>query len=313
MSGNTASRGIITIAQGKQQYIDMAKKLAISLNYSNPGLKKALATDSKDPELKELYDEIIPTDNSLGIGIIQKLYMYDYSPFDETIFIDVDCLVVKNIDFLWKLFSGNNVGVMGRKVFDGELFGVPVKQLGEKLGLSYIPAFNGGTYYFKKNPRAKAVYDKAKELVSRYDELGIARHRGNINEEPLMSIALGLFNEEPVNDDGMGMYTPVGQSGVFKMDVLKGYCEFYKYGKKVTPAIMHFGLGHTQAFHYKREVLKLDLVYYKKIPAGLVSASVNFLYNPLYVAYVLAYRTAKSLLKGEKFKMSPLMPMFRFE
>src|ERR1700749_1001205 len=111
-------RGILTIAQGKKQYIDLAKSLAISLNIHNPGLKKALVTDSDDPELKELYDMVIMADNSIGIGFLQKLYIRDYTPFDETLFIDVDCLCVKSIDFLWGPFNKCDVSVIGRKVFE---------------------------------------------------------------------------------------------------------------------------------------------------------------------------------------------------
>ncbi len=306
-------RGILTIAQGKQQYINMAKELAMSLNISNPGLKKALATDSDDPELKLLFDVIIPTNDSFGIGIVQKLYMFDYSPFNETLFIDVDCLVLKDINFLFEEFRNKDVSVIGRKVIEGKLFGFSVKEMQAKLNLAFVPTFNGGTYYFKKNEKALCVFEKAKEYLRQYDSLGIDRHRGKINEEPLMSLAMGIYNQEPIDDHGKGMYTPVGQSGQFRMDVLREYCEFIKNGIKVNPAIMHFGFGHTQAFHYRRETMKLKLVYYYHIPKIVSSMLVNIVYNPPYVGYVFFYRLIKTIVKRTKFKVFPLMPMFRFE
>jgi hypothetical protein len=307
------SKGIITIAQGSKRYINMAKELAISLSISNPGLKKALATDSDDPELKLLYDVIIPTNSAFGIGIVQKLYMLDYSPFDETLFIDVDCLVLKDINFLFEEFCKKDVSVIGKKVTEGKIFGFSVNEMKTKLKLLFIPTFNGGTYYFKKTPKAQNVFEKAKEYLQQYDSLGIDRHRGNINEEPLMAIAMGFYEQEPIDDKGKGMYTPVGQKGVFKMDVLRGYCEFYKRDVKVSPAIMHFGGGYPEAFHYRREILKMHLYYKYKFPKIIASVIVNCSYNPVYIVYVFLYRIFKKIIKGGALKFTPLMPMFRFE
>ncbi|MCX6295600.1 MAG: hypothetical protein NTX97_05965 [Bacteroidetes bacterium] len=307
------NKGVLTIAQGKQQYIDLAKNLAISLSIHNPGLKKALVTDSNDPELKKLYDIVIPIDKSIGIGFIQKLYIRDYTPFDETLFIDVDCLVVSDINFLWEPFNKCDVSVIGRKVFEGELFGFSLLDIQNRLGVKYVISFNGGVYYFKKNEKAKMIFDKSKDIVKNYDAYNIVKVRGEIADEPLMSLAMGLHNQEPIDDHGKGMYTPVGQNGHFKMDVLREYCDFNKNGKVVSPAIMHFGFGHTQAFHYRREKMKLKLVYYYRIPKIVASMLVNVVYNPPYIGYVFLYRLIKTIVKRTKFKVFPLMPMFRFE
>lgn len=306
-------RGVLTIAQGKKQYIELAKNLAISLSIHNKDLKKALVTDSTDPELYELYDFVIPADSSAGIGFLQKLYVRDYTPFDETLFIDVDCLCVRNIDFLWEPFSKCDVSVIGRKVGEGELFGFSLPDIQKALGLKYVISFNGGVYYFKKNDKARLIYNKAKDIVRNYAAYNLVKVRGEIADEPLMSLAMGMYEQEPVNDYGKGMYTPVGQTGQFRMDVLKGFCEFIKNGRKVTPAIMHFGFGHTRAFHYRRESLKLKLVHYYNFPAGLSSLLVNLIFNPPYIIYVFIYRLAKSIAGKAKFKLLPLMPMFRFE
>jgi hypothetical protein len=311
--GSKMERGVLTIAQGKKQYIDLAKNLAISLAIHNPDLKKAIVTDSDDPELRQLYDVVIPADNSIGIGFLQKLYIWDYTPFDETLFIDVDCLTVRDIEFLWRPFSGCDVSVIGRKVFEGELFGFPLADIQSRLGLEYVISFNGGVYYFKKNEKAKIIFDLAKDIVKNYDNYNIVKVRGEIADEPLMSLAMGMHQQEPIDDKGVGMYTPVGQKGRFKMDVLRGYCEFLKSGRKVSPAIMHFGFGHTQAFHYQRERKKLRLVYYYRFPNYLSSILVNAVYNPPYIIYVFIYRLIKSIAGKAKFKLFPLMPMFRFE
>ncbi|HET8964388.1 MAG TPA: hypothetical protein VFM99_10835, partial [Chitinophagales bacterium] len=207
----------------------------------------------------------------------------------------------------------SNVSVIGRKVFEGKLFGAEIKEVKKKLHLNYMISFNGGVYYFKNTEKTKEIFNKAKELIDQYSLLGIELMRGEKNEEPLFSIAMSISNEAPVDDQGEGMYTPMGQAGVFKMDSLKGQCEFYKHGRKVSPAIMHFGGGYPEAFHYRREVCKIKLVYKYRLPKLPVSLIVNLIFNPAYTCYVFVYRILKFLLKGTKLKFKPLMPMFRFE
>ncbi|MEJ8801769.1 hypothetical protein [Pontibacter sp. H249] len=307
------TRGIITIATGNKRYLEMAKNLAKSLTLNMPSVSKAVITDSIDHEFHSYYDFVIPVDKGKGNGIIQKLYIYDYSPFDETIFIDVDCLVVREFNFLWTLFQNEDVSVIGRKVFSGKIWGSTIENFKAKLNIEYLLSFNGGVYYFKKNKIAEQVFNKAKTLVTSYDELGIDRHRGGINEEPLMSLAMGIFRMNSIDDERLGMYTPVNLKGTINIDVLKGKCEFVKGDTLVSPAIMHFGGGYPEAFHYRRESRKIDLVYQFKLNRSFTSSLVNIIYNSLYVPYVFIYRLIKCLIKGEKMKLKPLIPTFRFE
>ena len=273
-----------------------------------------MVTDSKDSELKKYYASVIPIDPSLGSGFSQKVHMYQYTPFQKTLFIDVDCLVIRNIDFLWNLFEGHEVSVLGRKVTSGPFIGTTIELLKLQFTFDYLPTFNGGVYYFEKSKGAQEVFNLAIDIFkNKYDSLKLGKFSGTPGDEPAMAIAMGVYSMQPVNDNKLGMFTPVGQKGVFKMDALEGFCEFYKHGEKVNPAIMHFGGGYPEAFHYRREALKIKLVYHYKLPQKLISLFVNILYNPVYIVYVFSYRLMKFIFKGEKMKLTPIMPMFRFE
>jgi hypothetical protein len=311
--GYSGENGIITIAQGKKRYIDMAVNLAISLRASSPGIPLAVITDSTDENLKKYFDFIIPINPDYGIGLIQKLRIYEYSCFEKTLFIDADCLAVRPVEFLFRLFSGHEISCIGHKRTSGKLFGLEANEIMERFSIPYVIGHNGGVYYFKKGEKARVVFEEAIRLLKEYDSIGIERLRGNINEEPLLAFAMSIHRIEPVDDKGEGMRTPVGQRGVFKIDVLKGYCEFYKYDEKVSPAIMHFGGNYPEAFHYLREVKKLHLVYYYKLSPLIAGFAVNMIYNTSYTVYVFVYRIIKKVLKGGRFSLTPIMPMFRFE
>lgn len=309
-----AEKGILIIAQGKQRYIDMAFTIAMSIKLTNPDLQLALVTDSSDDGLKKYYHYIIPIDPAYGIGFSQKMRMYQYSPFQKTMFIDVDCMIIKDINFLWEMFNGHEMSVMGKKKKSGPYIGTTIEALKNFYDFDYLPSFNGGVYYFEKSKQAERIFELAITIFEKkYDELKLWKFDGKPGDEPAMAIAMGVYGVSPVDDNKNGMYTPVGQSGVFKMDALQGVCEFYKNGEKVTPAIMHFGGGYPEAFHYRREQAKIKLVYHYKLPKPLASFFVNACYNPVYIAYVFVYRLLKSVLKRQKLKLTPVMPMFRFE
>jgi hypothetical protein len=309
----SAKRGILTLAQGHQRYIDMAIRLAESIRLNSPGLPMAVVTDRPENEMKPWFDVVVEVNPQHGKGLIQKLFLYDYSPFEETIFIDADCLAVRDFSFLWDLFSDKEVSAIGECLTTGTWAGMLVEQTCANLNIPYIVQLNGGVYFFRKGNVAASVYQSAQALIERYDEIGIARLRGQINEEPLISLAMSMHAQTPVDDQGNGMRTPVGQSGVFEMDILKQFCAFQKHGIRVTPAIMHFGGGYPEAFHYRREVRKMDLHLKYKLPKPLASFLVNTGRNSVYGIYVLVYRIVKSLLGKARLKFRPALPMFKFE
>src|SRR5438105_8926527 len=65
-----------------------------------------------------------------------------------------------------------------------------------------MPRFNGGIYYIEKGAPATKIYETARHLQSCYDALGFHRHRGWVNEEPLISLAMAIHAESPLEDDG---------------------------------------------------------------------------------------------------------------
>lgn len=301
--------GVLVIAYGRQKYINMAGNLAISLRLKNPGLPIALVTDdTQNSKLKSLYDIIIPVDPNLGKGLIQKLYMIDYSPFQRTMFIDSDCLVVGKLDFLFNALAGRNIAVVGNTLTEGEWLGINISAFIQKYQLPYLIPFNGGMYYFEKTDTAKQIFQMARELSHKYDDLGFMAHNEGRNEEPLMSYAMAKYHEKPyVDEQKSSMYTPIGIRGSLHIDILTGYCSFIKYTQKVAPTIVHFPGSFSDSFFYKREVIKAKISNNQKLPTKWISAVVNFVSNAFYISFIFFYRTYL-IVKGKKCQFLPLMP-----
>lgn len=267
---------IITIATGKKLYIDLAVNLARSffLWHRSTDMSFYIVTDNPQlfPDDIIRSVKIIPIKpGELGEGFSPKLYLDKLAPDGQTLFIDSDCLIFGDLSFIFKQFKGHSVSVVGNYIEDGEWFG-DVSAICQQFNIPYLPKFNGGIYYLEKGAEATEVYDKARDLEKQYDQIGFKRLRNRPNDEVLMALAMQLFNQKPVDDDGTIMAEFVNfQSGI-KSDLLSGTVELYNtpshpnyqptwHLKVATPRIVHFLGHHNQLFPYVKEVRQLKYLF----------------------------------------------------
>lgn len=310
--------GIITIATGNKRFIKLAKNLALSLSINNPGWARAVLTDSNDSELNELFDFVINFNEKIEAGFIHKLYMYDYSPFKETLFIDSDSLVIAPIDELFKKMKVSDVSAQGFKFTDRIWAGVHASKVLEYTKAKYLIMHNGGIYYYKKSLLSEKVFAEAKRLLDDYNKIGFYKLRGKTAHEPLMSTAMSIHGMNAFDDENMGMRTFVDISSELKINVIQSICEFYEFlgdkRRKVNPIIVHFSGSHADWFHYKREATKLKLcIKFEWMSRNLINSITNIIYNPPYILFIFIYRLLKAILGKEKFKLRPLMPTLRYK
>jgi len=302
--------GILTIATGEERYINMAKLLAISLIKTDPEIKRAIVTDRPAFEFDGLYDIVIPCRSDVGTGLFHKLYLDQYTPFEETLFIDADSIIIRSIISTISLCRNHAFVVFGDQISSGDWY-MDVRAICRRFSLPSIPLFNGGIYYFKDKVIAKKVYEKARELSQNYTSLKLHEFRGSINEEPLISIAMALCGLDAVDDKGKGMRTPIGIIGKLNIDVLNHQCSFQKENELTEPAIMHFAGSYADAFHYCREKTKLLLWWYcRPVPTWLLSFFVNITFNSVYGTFVFFKRVAKVILKRKKLEFNNYLPVF---
>jgi len=291
------NRGFITIAVGAY-YRYLAKYLAISYRLnSNNYYPLAVVTDEGTEELEKYYDSVIVTEDEINDGYLYKLNLYKYSPFDETIFIDADSFVIRDISYYWELFQDSNFGVFGINSTNykgAKNFFNPEKVLAE-FDVTTIPKFNGGIYYFKKNEKAKKVFDDALALTDRYDEFEMPRFKNAevkhaaMGDEPLFSLAMVINQIKAVEDAERRSMFNLNGSSFLKMDVLNQTCFYLKNGKSTNPSLVHFGTDRTVQYHYKKEVIKMYLTTHFNINRKAVSL-ITFPYTALYVTGSFLYR-----------------------
>ncbi len=278
-------RSIITIASGKTLYWDMAVNLARSFlvwNNSN-SIEFYIVTDltEKLPADLDKIKVLRYEASALGKGFSSKLKLDRFSQTQRTLFIDADCLCVGRLDSVFDRFEGRAVSVLGGKISQGEWFG-DVTSLLAAFGLPSMPKFNGGIYYLEDSLLSCKVYEKARELETNYDELGLVRLRGRPNDELLMALGMAIHGLEALTDDGTIVGDLYSCPELRALSVHRGLSSlrnpsmsdinhrpWYPVGE-INPKIVHFLGDFTSCWQYRAEAMKLELVSRRRLPVWLV-------------------------------------------
>jgi len=104
-----ASKGFLFYAKG-EEFVKQAILSAMSIRVTNKDILISIMTnDDVDPKFNSLFDNIIPVpwvdnDNTF-YQINNRWKTYHATPYDQTIVLDTDTLVLQNIDMWWKFLN----------------------------------------------------------------------------------------------------------------------------------------------------------------------------------------------------------------
>lgn len=235
--------GLVTMAFGRQKYFDQAEHLARSLRLHMPDFKICLISD-RDYE-SPLFDLVVNMGTVETAGTVLKCRMYELSPFDETFFIDSDCIAVRDFsDELSRIRKWNFSPVCETylRAGDEDLWLEDVGTSLDAVGGVAFPKFNGGVYFFRKCSQAESFFETSLDILKNSKELGVLDFdSAGPGEETIFGLALAKLQSVDLYDDqGKLMRTPLNSKGKIEFSVLKGVCRIVKNGKLCEPAIGHF-------------------------------------------------------------------------
>jgi hypothetical protein len=253
--------GFMTIAMGHDKYIEQARILSLSLRRNMPGIPLAIVTDSQN--LAASADILIPPNSEIPVGVLQKVFLDEYTPFTETLFIDSDCVVtrpfLKELEQIRKFkFTPAIEKFTPANGKDEYIDCLPATL--KLIGGEKFPKFNGGIYFFKDGELSSLVFRTAREIHSDYRRYGIrAFDKSGPGEETVFALALsklGLL--DLYHDQGNLMRTPTGLKGKIFIDPLGGGCTFERYDGVVSPAICHFAGPYLLSVEYRLAAYSLE-------------------------------------------------------
>jgi|GEM_PF-742127 len=160
------NRGVLYIAMG-DGFFKEAELSAESLKKHNPELETCLITDEERES--EFFDQIKIEEPNKGSDKIQYI---DRSPFDQTLFLDTDTLIVDNITELFTLLEEFDIAMsqnpmrVSNNNFTGE------KNDFKNIPVAF-PELNGGIILFQNNEKFRQYSENVREFYrERQEEYG---------------------------------------------------------------------------------------------------------------------------------------------
>jgi hypothetical protein len=167
------SKGFVVVAQNTDNvdYVRQAYALALSIKYSQPVVNNvSIITNDIVPETyKPIFDNIIPIpwDDSASLStwkVENRWKVYHATPYDETIVLDTDMLVLSDISRWWDFCSNYDLHFCStvKNYKSEQIVTDPVHR--KTFIENNLPNVYYGLHYFKKSDAALEFY-KVLEFV----------------------------------------------------------------------------------------------------------------------------------------------------
>lgn len=166
------SKGFLVLAQNNKDtdYVRQAYALALSIKNKNPDANISLVTNDKlDPTQEIIFDKIIPipfndqAENS-SWKVENRWKLYHATPYEETIVLDADMLVMKDLSACWNFVKGKDLFFTSIvKDYKGRVI---TKSPYRKMFVENdLPNLYTGMFYFRKSDYALTFF-KLLEYIS---------------------------------------------------------------------------------------------------------------------------------------------------
>jgi hypothetical protein len=278
-------RAVLIISMGKPYYIGMGTSFARSFFHSNRGngIELIIATDNPQAFPKDVRDAARFTivEKHHGVGFHTKLHIDQLSDADQTLYVDADCLVYRDLTPAFQELATVPFGVKGIKRVKGGVKDYDdVEALMKKFNVPYVIQLMGATFFFDRSEVAGRVFQRARELDRQYEEHGFKIHRGQHSDEICYALAVGEEGIEPFPDDGSIRGDAIYFRTRLETNVLTGKTILENVPGKLgyqpnwpfrscSPAIIHFPNEFTEIPAYLVDVATLRFLYEKGLPPAL--------------------------------------------
>ena len=278
------SRGFVTIATGKEHYYRIAYNLLCSYRL-NAGRHPFAIICDRENRYTAAFDKVVllkdPAQNYMD-----KLRLFDCLPYEETIFIDADCLVYGDIDRWWTVFeAAGDFSVFGCAYDDlsTDSGWFKVDGMGKyKDSIKFVPSFSGGVYYLRNTQICSRVFETAKEAAAHYSDYPFAIFKKPA-DEPVIALGMAVMDCRPVDCSDVGLYT---YRRYTRAEIDVPSAEWYYIDKWRPIILIHWGNFGTMKAFYLFETSKVRRKLEGKTNDGFVWTVLyrfKLLYYALYV------------------------------
>lgn len=261
---NSKSRGILLIALGNPYYGQLAANLAASIKFTTSGklpihlVWSENALDHLTPQKMQMFDEVQECPHEMyhredgkRVYVKAKTHIYDLSKFDETIFLDVDVIMLqkrtlldafedlKHLDFTMECRSRINIG---NDDFADSYLWANAHDI--KRAYDFKDGFLYGLHsefiYFKKCEKVARYFETVKEVFAHPKVKMKHVFDGDIPDEFAFAIAMIKHRMYPHKCPYIPLYwylTDAKTLGTSKQKMLNNHYGYSVGGNATPPAV----------------------------------------------------------------------------
>jgi len=186
------TQGYLMLAQNSiDDYVKQACLCAMSLHATNKSPKISLVTNDPVPnEYLEYFDQIIeiPWGDAAAESswkIENRWKLYHVSPYDETVVIDTDMLVLQDLSSWWTFLSNYDIYFTSNVyTYRGQLVTDTFYRRG--FIANDLPSLYTGFHYFKKSDRALEFYTWMELITNNWELFYGNFHKKHYPKHPSM-------------------------------------------------------------------------------------------------------------------------------
>ena len=161
-----ASRGYLTMAARQPRFLEMAVDMALSLR-DHTELPIALAADEPLAALAQtryagVFDVVTLVPQRFREGRALKYGSAEASPFQETVFVDADCIVLGPMDGLFDVLATADMAMTGEHLTladDRVHHGFSTRSLIRRFALETYLKTNSGLFCFRRSAALEIMED----------------------------------------------------------------------------------------------------------------------------------------------------------
>ena len=198
-TGDDMRRGFVTIAVGQERYYRMARTLLRSYrqNCDDP-MPFALIADRENEYTAEFDDVVILDDPTCSW--MDKLRLLDCCPYDENLFIDADCLIYRDINFLWQLYrDADDFSCFGKALPLEDPSGWFTSQASAFYPIQFCTHLHGMLYFIRKSDTLDRMQRLCSDIIANYQSIVFKGFNDQLADEPVYALAMAVLGLRPVD------------------------------------------------------------------------------------------------------------------
>lgn len=189
-------KGILLLAIGHDNYFKMAVNLAASIKHNSPDVSITLISDGTRMLDSALFDDNIIIDPQ-GPLHAYKTKLYELTPYDKTLYLDVDMIAVLGTNFGAFIDSLEGVPFTIMNVKKEQCIWADPLEVRKASGNEEDPMYivYSELIYFEKSKEAKAVFSEAKKQAN--SKISTRPFAGAVADELAFIIAMMKLKIQP--------------------------------------------------------------------------------------------------------------------